>query len=315
MTKKFIHENALCESVYVGEGTKVWAFSHILPKAVIGKNCNICDHIFIENDVEIGDNVTIKSGVQLWDGITLEDNVFIGPNATFCNDNFPRSKKYPEKFLQTKICKGASIGANATILPGVTVGQDALVGAGAVVTSNVPPRALVVGNPARIVNYVDTNKIPMGIKIKADDDKGAEKKINLGVGNCELWSMPVFSDMRGNLLVTEYSAHLPFIPKRSFYVYGVKNNEIRGEHAHKECDQFLMALAGSINIVINDGVDSKEIVLDSPRSGLFLKAGTWSVQYKFSQNAILSVFASHQYEEEDYIRDYNEFCKWIDEQK
>ena len=150
----FQHDKALVETKEIGEGTKVWAFTHILPGARIGSNCNICDHVFIENDVLVGNNVTIKCGVQLWDGVRIEDNVFIGPNATFTNDMFPRSKVYPDKFFQTVVKAGASIGANATLLPGITIGENAMVGAGAVVTKDVPAGALVVGNPAKIMRQV-----------------------------------------------------------------------------------------------------------------------------------------------------------------
>src|ERR1051326_848854 len=130
----FQHPAAIVESKVIGEGTRVWAFAHILPGAKVGANCNICDHTFLENDVVVGDRVTIKSGVQLWDGITLEDDVFVGPNATFTNDKFPRSRVYHQTFPRTLVRKGASIGANATILPGITIGERAMVGAGAVVT-------------------------------------------------------------------------------------------------------------------------------------------------------------------------------------
>lgn len=145
----FIHRLSDTQSSHIGIGTKIWQFCVILPDARIGENCNICAHVLIENDVCIGDNVTVKSGVQLWDGITAEDNVFIGPNATFTNDLFPRSKIYPEKFERTILKKGCSIGANATILAGTTIGENAMVGAGAVVTKDVPANAIVIGNPAR----------------------------------------------------------------------------------------------------------------------------------------------------------------------
>ena len=131
----FKHETALVESHSIGEGTRIWAFAHVLPGAVIGANCNICDNTFIENDVEIGDRVTIKCGVQLWDGVTLEDDVFVGPNVTFTNDRMPRSRQRPEAFARTTVCAGASIGANATILPGVTIGRSAMVGAGTPMSS------------------------------------------------------------------------------------------------------------------------------------------------------------------------------------
>ncbi|ENX71655.1 hypothetical protein F884_00216 [Acinetobacter sp. CIP 102143] len=152
--KPFIHPLADVKSQKIGQKTKIWQFSVVLQNAMIGENCNICAHTLIENDVIIGNNVTIKSGVYVWDGITLEDNVFIGPCVAFTNDKKPRSKQYPEKFPQTIVEMGASIGANATILPGIRIGQNALIGAGAVVTKDVPANAIVVGNPAIIKGYV-----------------------------------------------------------------------------------------------------------------------------------------------------------------
>jgi len=152
--KPFIHPLSDVKSKNIGQKTKVWQYSVIFPQAVIGENCNICAHTMIENDVQIGNNVTIKSGVYVWDGITLEDNVFVGPSVTFTNDKKPRSKQYPDEFLKTIVEQGASIGGNATILPGIRIGRNALVGAGAVVTKDVPENAIVVGNPAIIKGYV-----------------------------------------------------------------------------------------------------------------------------------------------------------------
>ncbi len=145
-----IHHLADTQSANIGSGTKIWQFTVVLPDAVIGRNCNICAQCFIENNVVIGDNVTIKNSVQLWNGLRIEDDVFIGPNVTFTNDKFPRSKKYPDAFLTTTIKKGASIGGGAVILPGLTIGEHAMVGAGAVVTRDVPAGCIVIGNPAKI---------------------------------------------------------------------------------------------------------------------------------------------------------------------
>lgn len=150
----FIHPLSDVQSQNIGDETRIWQFSVILTGAQIGSNCNICAHTLIENDVIIGNNVTIKSGVYLWDGLRIEDNVFIGPCVTFANDKYPRSKQYPEQFPLTIIKNGASIGANATILPGLTLGENCMIGAGSVVTKSVPQNALVVGNPARIVRYL-----------------------------------------------------------------------------------------------------------------------------------------------------------------
>jgi acetyltransferase-like isoleucine patch superfamily enzyme len=149
-----IHALADVKSTDIGAGTRVWQFSVIFSGAKIGSNCNLCAHTLVEGDVVIGNNVTVKSGVFLWDGTRIEDNVFIGPNATFTNDPMPRSKVYPEAFQGITVKAGASIGANATLLPGITIGRNAMVGAGAVVTRDVPEGAVVVGNPARIIRQL-----------------------------------------------------------------------------------------------------------------------------------------------------------------
>ena len=145
------------QTANIGDNTTVWQFVVILPSAIIGANCNICSHCFIENKVVIGNNVTIKCGVYLWDGIEIKDDVFVGPNVTFTNDNQPRSRQYPSSFETIVINQGASIGAGAVILPGKVIGEYAFIAAGSVVTKDVPAYALVVGNPARIKGWVDKN--------------------------------------------------------------------------------------------------------------------------------------------------------------
>lgn len=303
----YVHESAIVEASEhaIGKGTRIWAFAHVLPRAVIGRDCNICDHVFIENDVTIGDRVTIKSGVQLWDGITLEDDVFIGPNATFTNDKFPRSREYPEEFEKTIIKKGASIGANATILPGLTIGAGSMVGAGAVVTRSIPARAIVTGNPAYITAYSDTKTFEKMTQHFADER--AEPSVR-GVQLIDIKHVP---DMRGDLCATEFDSDLPFQPKRIFLVFNVPNARVRGAHAHKQCQQFLLCVSGSVAVIADDGINREEYYLDSPSRGVYLPAGIWGTQYKYSEDAVLMVLASHEYDADDYIRDYEQFLESI----
>ena len=298
----FIHQQAIVEdNVIIGKGTCVWAFSHILSNVIVGADCNICDHVFIENDTFIGNRVTVKCGVQIWTGVHIEDDVFIGPNATFTNDIFPRSKQYPDKFLKTIIKSGASIGANATILPGITVGKEAMIAAGAVVTKDVPPFAIVKGNPARITGYVSANGIAPVINQVVPSHAGTL------IGGAQLITLPVVADLRGNLSFGQYDQHLPFLPQRYFLIYGVPTKEVRGEHAHKQLHQFLICVSGSCSVVLDDGVNREEIILNQPHIGLHIPPMIWSTQYNYSPNAVLLVFASAIYDETDYIRTYQEF--------
>ena len=156
MTQPIIHALADVQSTAIGAGTRIWQFVVVLAGAKIGADCNICSHCLIENDVVIGDRVTVKSGVQLWDGLRVGDDVFIGPNVTFTNDKYPKSRNGGFKLSPTRIESGASIGGGATLLPGVTLGAGATVGAGAVVTKDVPPGATVVGNPAKVINQASS---------------------------------------------------------------------------------------------------------------------------------------------------------------
>jgi acetyltransferase-like isoleucine patch superfamily enzyme len=299
----FQHPNALCESGTIGERTRVWAFAHILPGARIGADCNICDQVFIENDVVVGDRVTVKCGVQLWDGLRVEDDVFIGPNATFTNDPFPRSRKRPPEFAETLVRRGASIGANATILPGITIGERAMVAAGAVVTRSVPPNAIVRGNPARIVGYVDAVKSAEPGSITGEEPGATPTRVR-GVTRHVL---PLIHDMRGDLSVAEFEKHLPFVPRRCFMVFNVPTEDVRGEHAHRECRQFLLCVRGRCRVVVDDGKSREEMVLDRPNVGVSIPPLVWGIQYQYSADALLLVFASHPYDAADYIRDYGEF--------
>lgn len=304
----FIHPLADVQTKHIGEKSCIWQFVVILPSAKIGAEANICSHCLIENDVVIGDRVTVKSGVQLWDGLRVGDDVFIGPNASFANDRFPRSKKTPEKFLQTIVEAGASIGAGATILPGLTIGSNAMVAAGAVVTRSVPTNAIVVGNPAKIVGYVDADRKKLAISESLAVDVGAQATQVAGVS---LHRMPRVVDIRGSLTVGEFDRSIPFSVKRYFMVFDVPSMETRGEHAHRECHQFLICVHGSCAVVADDGTHRQEFLLDSPDVGVHLPPMVWGIQYKYSADAVLMVYASHYYDGADYIRNYAEFLQLV----
>ena len=299
-----VHRLADVQTPHVGEGTRIWQFCVVLPGARVGANCNICAGCFVENDVVIGDNVTVKNGVSLWDGLRVDDNAFIGPNVAFTNDKFPRSRARPEKFAVTHIERGASIGANATILPGVIIGAGAMVGAGSVVTRSVPPNAIVQGNPARISGYVNA-RAPQGGDRKPSAP--ATGVADVGVSGVTVRRMPSFSDLRGALSVGNIPADIPFIPKRYFVVHDVPSKETRGEHAHRTCHQFLICLHGSCALVVDDGANRAEIQLDAPTIGVYLPPMVWGIQYKYTPDAVLLVLASHEYDAADYIREYPEF--------
>lgn len=307
--KSAIHPRAEVQTTKVGENTQIWQHTVVLAGASIGKDVNINAHCFVENDVVIGDRVTVKSGVYLWDGIRLGDDVFVGPNVTFTNDKHPRSKKRLEKFLVTVVEKNASIGAGAVILPGITIGQYAMVGAGAVVTQSVPPYAIVVGTPARIIGYIENSDHEMTEQAIAPDLGGAP--VSVGVGGVTLHPLKLVKDMRGDLSVGEFMRDIPFVPKRYFLVFNVPSEKTRGEHAHYQCEQFLVCVKGSCAVVVDDGHCRKEILLDSPQRGLYLPPMTWGIQYKYSADAVLLVYASDYYDANDYIRDYSKFVAEI----
>jgi len=294
----FIHAQGLCETTQVGEGTRIWAYAHVLPGARIGRDCNICDGVFIENDVIVGNDVTIKSGVQLWDGVRLGERVFVGPNATFTNDAFPRSKQHLASFPLTVVEDDASIGANATVLPGVTIGAGAMIGAGAVIVRSVPPKAIVVGNPGRVVGYAGATELDVGPGQDPLPQAGFARFVRLNSHR----------DRRGRLSVVD--VELPFPSRRVFLVDQVPVGEVRGAHSHRTCHQLMVAVTGRMMVAIDDGTSAWTITLSDPEIALHVPPGIWSMQFGHSEHAALLVMASHPYDRSDYISDYAEFLKW-----
>jgi UDP-2-acetamido-3-amino-2,3-dideoxy-glucuronate N-acetyltransferase len=307
----FVHPAGILESRAVGAGTRIWAFAHVLPGAVLGRDVNVCDHVFIENDVVVGDRVTIKSGVALSDGLRVEDDVIVGANVSFTTDPLiERSEQDPPNHPHTILRRGSSLGAGAVLLPGLTVGARAMIDAGAVVTRDVPPHAIVTGNPAYITGYVGADRSraasPHTIAVSSSESHPIER-----VSGVKLLTMPKVDDLRGMLSFGEVGQHLPFVPKRYFIVYDVATKEVRGEHAHKRLHQLLLCVRGSVSIVVDDGRHRGEVALDTPELGLYIPAGIWGTQYKYTRDAILLVLASDVYQAEDYIREYDEFERYV----
>lgn len=309
MTDVFVHDRGINDSADVGAGTRIWAFAHVLEGAKVGADCNICDGVFVEGGAVVGDRVTVKCGVQLWDGVELEDDVFVGPNATFTNDPMPRSRQWLEEYPRTVVRQGASIGANATILPGLEIGIGAMVGAGAVVTRSVPPHAIVVGNPARIHGYSES--APREAAVAAAPAPGTGRT-ELPVDGVYLHEFGEFSDLRGKLSAGEMPTDaIPFEPRRWFLVYDVPSREVRGEHAHRECHQFLISVAGSVSVAVDDGRNRAEATLTRPSTGLYVPPRVWASEFAYEPGTVLLVLASHEYDPDDYIRDYGQFLDLV----
>jgi len=304
--KPFIHATAEIQGdSTVGDNTRIWQNVVVLPDVKIGEDCNICANCVFDVGVRVGNNVTIKPGVEVAELMVVEDDVFIGACAVFTNTRYPRSGVRDIVRTPPRLCRGCTIGAGAVLLPGVVVGEGAMIGAGAVVTKNVPPYAIVVGNPAHIVGYVDAKKISHERGTPSRSGGGA-----VGRTGARVYDISHFSDVRGDLNVLEFEKVLPFPIRRMFYTYNVGSTDVRGEHAHKVCEQFLLAIRGSLHVIVDDGKCREEYVLDSPSRGLHLPAGCWGIEYKHSPDCVLLVLASLPYQPDDYIRDYDAFMAY-----
>lgn len=215
-----------------------------------------------------------------------------------------------------EICADAMIGSGSLIASNVVIGSGAYVKPGSVVFSNVPPHAVVQGNPAKVIGYTKSDSL-YGTTPKAIlnsslfTEKKAPASISLGVKNCTFHLLRSYQDSRGNLAVGEVPSELPFMPQRYFIVYNVPSSQLRGEHAHKLCHQFLICISGSVRVLVDDGIHRSEVILDSPDLGLYMPAKTWGTQYNYTESSAMLVFASLPYDSDDYIRDYDEFLNHL----
>jgi len=246
----------------------------------------------------LAEDCAVSPGAYIGAHVQLAEGARIGPNAVLL-DATPGTG-------MTQVKPGVQVGANAVVHAGVTLATQSVVRPGAVVTRSVPPAAIVEGNPASIVGYVDTRH-DTDAEITRLASGAAPGLQPTGVQGVTFHRFPVIPDLRGSLTVGEFERQIPFTPQRYFMVFGVPNREIRGEHAHRVCHQFLICVRGSCAVVADDGHQRVEVMLDAPELGIYLPPMTWGIQYKYSEDALLLVFASHHYDAADYIRDYDDF--------
>ncbi len=252
---------------------------------------------------DIAHDVSIGPGALLTSLVTIEPGVTVGAGVVFADSGAKR----------TTLRAGVQVGAGAVIGAGVELGWGAHVEPGSVVLGSVPPNAIVRGNPAQIVGYTEGSaggQQSGGAILTVDPPGGDVRSATphaIGVGQAALYRMPLITDLRGSLTVGEFAEGLPFSPKRYFIVFAVPSEELRGEHAHRQCEQFLICVQGSCRALLDDGVSRREVILDRPNLGLYMPPLIWGTQYRYTRDAVLLVFASHPYDSADYIRTYGEF--------
>lgn len=289
-----LHPTAIVESRDIGPGCRIDAFAQVSAGAVLRAGVHVGTQAQVEPGVHVAEGCELGPGVRLCSGLRLEAGVRIGAGAAFVRGE-------GTTLLRSRV----QIGENATILPGLTLGVGCMVMPGAVVTRDVPPNAIVTGNPAHISGYRDTRHAEAaGAAVTSSQ---ADALPLLQTRGPALIRLPKIVDLRGALSFGETGNQLPFTPQRFFMVYDVPNREVRGEHAHKACHQFLVCVKGSVGIVVDDGQHRDEVTLDSPRLGLHIPPMVWGIQYQFSSDAVLLVLASDCYAADDYIRNYDDF--------
>jgi UDP-2-acetamido-3-amino-2,3-dideoxy-glucuronate N-acetyltransferase len=284
---------------------------HIHPSASLGPDVQIAEDAFVGPNCYIEGRIVIGPSARLIAGVTLIGEAEIGsgcviePNVSMTTVLAPDGRKASPLVIGA----GARIGAGSVLSYGLSIGPNAQIGAGTVVVRNVPPHAIVSGNPATIVGYATSPALGRTGLLKATDETSGTTVVDCSVPGVRIFKFPRIRDLRGDLSVGEFGHNVPFFPKRYFLVFDVPSAETRGEHAHRVCEQFLVCVSGRVAVVVDDGARREEVELDAPDVGLYIPPRIWALQYKYSSSSALLVFASHYYDPEDYIRDYQQFLR------
>lgn len=294
-----IHPKAEVLATEIGKETRIGPFTFVHPSARIGKTCRLAASVCIGDQVSIGDSVVIEDGARIAGRVTIADGAGIGPNVVFIDAPVANADS-PE----TSVHAGATIGGGSTIMPNITIGRGAMVSAGSVVDRDVPSYAIVAGNPAAITGYVNAG----APSSTAAESLRSDPPLIPGLS---LVRFNTATDLRGDLMAVEFTKHIPFPVKRAFFVTNVPSYHVRGEHGHKECHQLLVCVQGSLTVSADNGRERGQWLLNHPGTGLHIHPMVWAAQYHSSPNAVLAVFASHPYDTNDYIRDYEDFLKLV----
>jgi UDP-2-acetamido-3-amino-2,3-dideoxy-glucuronate N-acetyltransferase len=279
--------------------------SYISPRVCIDAGATVGPNCYIDGDIAIAKGAVLLGGITLIGALEIGENCTLEPGVCIANDYHNTGAVATPAAIT--IGPNVHIGAGSVLVCGISIGMNARIAPGTIVSRCIPPYAIVQGNPGVIIGYSSGG----------DSDRAYAPVLTTdepGVYTCSIAGVTIhrfkrIRDLRGDLSVGEFSRNVPFRPMRYFLVYDVPSEETRGEHAHRECQQFLTCVAGSVTVVVDDGVNREEILLNSPTLGLYVPAGVWAIQYKYSADGVLLVFASNYYDPDDYIRDYGEYLR------